>query len=514
MRGERTTVVGVTSDGDEIERMIEVALAGLGPAEIEALARLALEGVAPVDRLLAEPRPQSRRRPRRADSVTLRVRADLAGTKPPIWRRLELASDLFLDDVHEIMQAAFGWTDSHLHRFGCGPAYYSRQTEYYLCPFSVDEGEEGVPEDEVRLDEVLVDVGDKLFYAYDFGDDWQHLIRLEAVLPREESAPRVICTGGRQPSPAEDCGGVGGYALLVAATDPSHPDHAAACAEYAEWYGPETDPHDWAPIPFDIDRVNGTLADLGTIVSAHEIAGPPRDLIDAIRTSAGQLRLRRLLGSARLGEPVLIDVGTAAAAVRPYAWLLDRVGDDGIKLTQAGYLPPACVEAALAELEFDTVWIGKGNRESLTYPVLGLRESAQWIGLIRKHRGRLLLTARGRALRDDPLGLWWHIAERTPLGSNDQVAYQADLLHLATVAAGITEEHENIVAELLGAIGWVHRDDSPITAGSAAAATFEVRSLLRRMDPSQRGESRLDRRERPARSVVDFARAALSAWPR
>jgi Plasmid pRiA4b ORF-3-like protein len=81
--------------------------------------------------------------------VTLRVRVDLADTKPPVWRRLELASDLFLDDVHEIMQAAFGWTDSHLHRFGCGPAYYSRETEYYRCPYSVDEGDEGVPEDQV-----------------------------------------------------------------------------------------------------------------------------------------------------------------------------------------------------------------------------------------------------------------------------------------------------------------------------------------------------------------------------
>jgi hypothetical protein len=292
-----------------------------------------------------------------------RVRVDLAGTKPPVWRRLELASDLFLDDVHEIMQAAFGWNDSHLHRFGCGPTFYSRETEYYLCPFSVDEGDEGVPEDEVRLDEVLVDVGDKLFYAYDFGDDWQHVIRLEAVLAREEAAQRAKCTGGRQPGPAEDCGGVGGYALLLAATDPSHPGHAAARAEFADLYGPEIDPHEWSPTPFDIDWINGVLADLDTIASLHEITGPPRDLLDAMRSTDGQRQLRQLLGSARLDEPVLISADTAAAAVRPYAWLLDRVGSDGIKLTQAGYLPPAHVEAAFTELGLDTVWIGAGNRE-------------------------------------------------------------------------------------------------------------------------------------------------------
>jgi hypothetical protein len=84
-------------------------------------------------------------------------------------------------DVHDVIQAAFGWTDSHLHRFGCGPEYSSHDTEYYLCPFEVEEGETGIPEDQVRLDEVLTEIGDTLFYAYDFGDDWQLTIRLEAV---------------------------------------------------------------------------------------------------------------------------------------------------------------------------------------------------------------------------------------------------------------------------------------------------------------------------------------------
>jgi len=77
------------------------------------------------------------------------------GTRPPLWRRLELASDLFLDQVHEIIQVAFGWTDSHLHQFGSWPGHYDPETEHYLCPFQVDEGEVGVPEEDVRLDEVL-----------------------------------------------------------------------------------------------------------------------------------------------------------------------------------------------------------------------------------------------------------------------------------------------------------------------------------------------------------------------
>lgn len=159
---------------------LTAAMSGLTMGEIEGTLQRLLTARTPLPDLFEQPLPLSRRRPRRSDVVTYRVRIDLNRTKPPLWRRLELASDLFLDQVHEIIQAAFGWTDSHLHHFGSGPGHYGPETEHYLCPFQVEEGETGIPEEDVRLDEVLVDVGDKLFYDYDFGDDWQHTIKLEA----------------------------------------------------------------------------------------------------------------------------------------------------------------------------------------------------------------------------------------------------------------------------------------------------------------------------------------------
>ncbi|MPZ79994.1 MAG: hypothetical protein GEV28_06165 [Actinophytocola sp.] len=100
--------------------------------------------------------------------------------------------------------------------------------------------------------------------------------------------------------------------------------------------------------------------------------------------------------------------------VHPYTWLLDRVGADGITLTGAGYLPPAHVQAAVTELGLANEWIGKGNREVQTLPVLNLRESAQRAGLLRKHQGKLVLTPRGRTARTDPVALWWLLAEQTP----------------------------------------------------------------------------------------------------
>lgn len=58
-----------------------------------------------------------------------------------------------------------------LHRFGLGEDIWDRDTELYLCRFDVEGGhDEGVPEEQVRLDEVLADVGDRLAYVYDYGD--------------------------------------------------------------------------------------------------------------------------------------------------------------------------------------------------------------------------------------------------------------------------------------------------------------------------------------------------------
>ena len=132
----------MANDGDGIQRIVNGALTGLGSADILTLARqLALGGAMPIEQLVAATKPPVRRRPRRAKPVTLRVRVDLAYMKPPVWRRLELASDLFLDDVHEIMQAAFGWTDSVTCTGSVpGRGITATETEHYLCPFSAGRG--------------------------------------------------------------------------------------------------------------------------------------------------------------------------------------------------------------------------------------------------------------------------------------------------------------------------------------------------------------------------------------
>ena len=462
--------------------------------------------------------PPSRRRPRRADVVTYRLRIDLRATRPPLWRRLELASDLFLDQVHEIIQVAFGWTDSHLHEFSSGPAHHSPETEHYLCPFQVEEHDNGIPEEEVRLDEVLVDAGDKLFYDYDFGDDWQHIIKLEAVLPLRHRGPRAVCVAGRRDSPAEDCGGVYAYELISAAIDRGHPAHADAVAEFSDVYGKSADMEARRPTPFDIGEINETLAGLtwldqddpadGGAGQKRDFPGPLDDLIDDVRTSAGKKELRQLISDARVDQPVLVDAGTATRMVRPYTWLLDRVGDDGIKLTGAGYLPPVHVEAAVTDLGLGNEWIGKGNRENQTLPVLDLRESAISMGLLRKRHGMLLLTSRARALRTHPVALWWHLAERMPPKSPDRCENQAGLILLAVLAAQAAADPDVIVARLLRAIGWASCDGTELTERAAGHASWSTMTVLRRLGAlTGNGPRHL------TRDGLTFARAALYSWP-
>jgi pRiA4b ORF-3-like protein len=449
--------------------------------------------------------PPSRRRAGRTDVVTHQVRVELTGTSPPLWRRLELASDMRLDELHDVLQVAFGWTDSHLHRFGAGPTFDSHETEYYLSPFEVEEGEVGIPEHEVRLDQVLVDPRDTLLYLYDFGDGWEHTVALEAVRERAGSAPRAVCTDGGRPGPVEDCGGVSGYELCCAAADATHPDHEAALAELAEMAGADVDPSSVAPTPFDIDVINAQLATLGR-PPAEDVPEPLGELVRAVQDSRERIRLQRLITTAMAGEPPTIDADGAARMVRPYSWLLDRVGQDGIALTAAGYLPPAHVEAAMVAAGLADHWLGPMNRESNT-PVLLLRESAQQAGLLRRYRGKLLLTPRARRLRADPVGLWWHLAGVLPPGPRDSCQHQAGLLLLIGIAAGATGDLYAGVARTLHAIGWARQDGTPLTGRDAAEAAWDTATVLRRsggLAGAYRG-----RAERPTADGVTFARAAL-----
>lgn len=472
----------------EQQRKVEELIAGLDVAELMGLVgRLTSAGPKAALAALQDERRPNRRRPRRHSVATYRVRIDLKGTTPPIWRRLELGSDMFLDEVHQVIQAAFGWTDSHLHRFAVGPSVWDKSSELYLCPFDLDEGDEddegGIGEQDVRLDEVLVQSGDKLLYVYDYGDDWEHVVRLEGILDRPADAPRAVCTGGRRVGPPEDCGGVWGYEELLAESG-------------------------FDDEQFDLDEVNGALS---MVQPAGNVSAPMAALLRQVRGHRVEHQFAELIRQAQPAEPARLDADDAAPMVRRYVWLLDRVGDEGIKLSESGYLPPAHVAAATIELNLADEWIGKGNRENQTLPVLELRESAQKMGLLRKHRGRLLLTRKGQKLRHDPVGLWWHVVARMLWHDAESIEQQAGIVSLIGVAAGrdITAEPFRILLnDVLGALGWRSANGAPLGAWSGTGAARDTVHVLRHMGAFTHYRQLL-RSEEPTPAGIALARAIL-----
>ncbi|GAA2703551.1 hypothetical protein GCM10010429_09460 [Micromonospora olivasterospora] len=173
------------------------------------------------------------------------IKVGLRGARPPIWRRLEVPADVSLARLHELIQVAFDWYDTHLHVFETAYGSFGRP--------DADLGHRAASR--VTLEQVAPAVGDKLRYTYDFGDSWEHDIVVEKTLDRDPSVTYPRCVGGRRAAPPEDCGGVWGYAELVEILgDPAHPEHR----DRLDWLGLD-DPTDFDPARFDAKAVTAAL---------------------------------------------------------------------------------------------------------------------------------------------------------------------------------------------------------------------------------------------------------------
>ncbi len=190
---------------------------------------------------LLDPGIPVRRRPAKIADTLFQFKITLVGTKPPIWRRVH-TKDCNLGDLHEIIQTAMGWENSHLHQFVIDGVRYGPPS-----PGDLDFGLGMKDESKIRLSQLLPKTG-KAFrfkYEYDFGDGWLHQILFEGYRPVEKSIKYPICLEGARACPPEDVGGIGGYEqFLEALADPKHERHE----EFMEWSGPfdaeEFDPNE------------------------------------------------------------------------------------------------------------------------------------------------------------------------------------------------------------------------------------------------------------------------------
>lgn len=138
-----------------------------------------------------------------------------------------------------------GWTDTHLHVFSTAAGDYG-----------VSDPELGFRDERnARLDQFLRRQGDRIRYAYDFGDGWEHDIVLEKRADRALGEQLPACVAGKGACPPEDCGGPWGYAdLKNALTDPRHGDHD----RMLDWLGLER-AEAFDPAACDLAEINDSL---------------------------------------------------------------------------------------------------------------------------------------------------------------------------------------------------------------------------------------------------------------
>jgi hypothetical protein len=170
----------------------------------------------------------------------LRIR--LEGVSPAVWRRLLVPGSVRLARLHDMFQAAMGWTNSHLHSFTIGGERYGMHFDEY-------------PDDEIDEKDVTVLQAlreqRRFTYEYDFGDSWEHEVVVEDLARTPHGLKHAVCLDGQNACPPEDVGGVPGYGLfLEAVADPTHEEHD----DWLMWVGGSFD-----PAVFDLAATNTAL---------------------------------------------------------------------------------------------------------------------------------------------------------------------------------------------------------------------------------------------------------------
>jgi hypothetical protein len=144
----------------------------------------------------------------------LRFRIELLETKPLVWREIEVPGTYTFWDLHVAIQDAMGWQDHHLHRFTI-PHPRTKKPQIFGI-HNLHQGCDDPPSWATQVASMFTFRNPLAQYEYDFGDDWQHTVRLIGVVRRDFKLTYPRCVGGERACPPEDCGGVHGFAEIVA----------------------------------------------------------------------------------------------------------------------------------------------------------------------------------------------------------------------------------------------------------------------------------------------------------
>src|SRR5215813_7697583 len=168
------------------------------------------------------------RRVAKLTALQYQLRIELKHVEPLIWRRVLVPENVTLAKLHIILQGTMGWHGGHLHEYEIERLHYGIPDDDWPSTEPV------IDERRVRLN-TLVEAGARRFtYLYDFGDGWEHNIKVEDLIPPPPNGKRIQCTAGENACPPEDVGGPHAYIdFLATIRDPTHSEHHTML----EWIG-------------------------------------------------------------------------------------------------------------------------------------------------------------------------------------------------------------------------------------------------------------------------------------
>jgi hypothetical protein len=179
-------------------------------------------------------------------AADLQLRIELLRIEPHVWRRVIVPETVTLARLHQILQAAMGWTNSHLHE------YVIARKRYGIPDPDWPSTEPVLDERRAQLKSFIEARVRRFIYLYDFGDHWEHEVTVEDLVAPKDGHKRILCTAGENACPPEDVGGEPGYAnFLEAIANPQHEQHE----ELKGWIGYPFDAN-----AFDLNATNQRLA--------------------------------------------------------------------------------------------------------------------------------------------------------------------------------------------------------------------------------------------------------------
>lgn len=164
---------------------------------------------------------------------------------PKVWRQIAVPSTLTFNQLHEIIQIVFGWSDYHLYEFTDRPDMLQEGSCRISISCADDADYHDVKTTDSRKTKIrkILSKSDDLKYIYDFGDYWEFEIHIIDRIRETIVAP--LCQDGGGATPPEDCGGTCGYEQMLKSLSTNDED----AESYREWIG--LNPHEsWNPEEF------------------------------------------------------------------------------------------------------------------------------------------------------------------------------------------------------------------------------------------------------------------------